>query len=89
MVPIHDEMDDLKQNYTWKLVPRLMAFNVVGSKWVYHTKYNSDDSIERFKARLLAQGFTQIPGHDYSHTFSPVVNPSTVCIVFSLVVLHN
>ncbi|GKB02295.1 retrovirus-related pol polyprotein from transposon RE1 [Tanacetum coccineum] len=67
----------------------LHASNIVGSKWVYQTKYHADGSVYRFKAHLVAQGFTQIPGLDYSHTFSPIVKASTVRIVLSLVVLHR
>ncbi|GKA02886.1 retrovirus-related pol polyprotein from transposon RE1 [Tanacetum coccineum] len=59
MQAMHDEMIDLQQNGTWILVPRPSDTNVVGSKWVFHTKYHSDGSVERFKARLVAQGFTQ------------------------------
>ncbi|GJY96143.1 uncharacterized mitochondrial protein-like protein [Tanacetum coccineum] len=53
---------------------------------VYRIKYNSDGTIERYKARLVAQGCSQIPGLDYCHTFSPVVKASTVRIVISLAV---
>ncbi|GKD59505.1 retrovirus-related pol polyprotein from transposon RE1 [Tanacetum coccineum] len=89
MAAMHGEMDALHQNRTWTLVPRPSASNIVGSKWVYRTKFKSDGSVERFKARLVAQGFTQIPGLDYSHTFSPVVKSATVRIVLSLAVLNH
>lgn len=60
--------------------------NLVGCKWVYRIKYNSDGSIERYKACLVAQGFHQQPGIDYHETFSPVVRPTTVRLVLSLAV---
>ncbi|KAK1425109.1 hypothetical protein QVD17_20454 [Tagetes erecta] len=61
----------------------------MGFKWLYRTKFHSDGSINRHKARLVAQGFSQIPGIDYSHTFSPVVKASTVRIVLSLAVING
>ncbi|GJS34280.1 retrovirus-related pol polyprotein from transposon RE1 [Tanacetum coccineum] len=89
MQAMHDEMIALQQNGTWILVPRPSDTNVVGSKWVFHTKYHSDGSVERFKARLVAQGFTQVSGLDYLHTFSPVVKAFMVRIILSLAVINQ
>lgn len=89
LAAMYEELEALHQNNTWTLVPRPSSSYVVGSKWVYRTKYNSDGYVDHFKARLVAQGFSQIPGIDYTYTFSLVVKASTVHIVLSLVVLHN
>ena len=71
------------------LVPPSPSQNLVGCKWVYKLKHNSDGSISRYKARLVAKGFHQQFGVDFEETFSPVIKPPTVRIILSLVVQFN
>ena len=64
------EMEALNKNKTWELVPLPAGKRPVGCKWVYTVKYRADGSIERYKAKLVAKGFTQTYGIDYSETCS-------------------
>ena len=73
MKAMEREMASLKANDVYDLVELPKDRKVVGSKWVYKRKVKADGSIERFKSRLVAQGFSQKAGQDYDETFSPVV----------------
>lgn len=85
---MHDELNALKNNHTWDLVQRPTNSNVVGSKWIFKIKYKADGSLDRYKALLVAQGFTQVPGLDFSHTFSAVVKSSIIRVVLSLATVN-
>ena len=61
----------------------------MGSKWVFKVKTNSNGSIERYKARLVAQGYSQQEGLDYDETFSPVVRSESVRSVIALAAMND
>jgi histone deacetylase 1/2 len=63
--------------------------NAIGNKWVFKVKAKQDGSVDRFKARLVAQGFSQRPEGDYSETFSHVVKLSTLRTVLAIVAKRN
>ena len=60
--------------------------NLIGCRWVFRTKFKSEGSILKHKTRLVAKGFLQTPGIDYSETFSPVIKAPTIRVLFSLAV---
>ncbi|KAJ4718927.1 Retrovirus-related Pol polyprotein from transposon TNT 1-94 [Melia azedarach] len=84
-----DEYSALLRNNTWDLVPFSSAYKLVGNKWVFCIKYNSDGSISKFKARLVAKGFHQTPGIDFLETFSPVAKAAIVRVLLSIAVMKG
>ncbi|GAB2297069.1 hypothetical protein Dimus_038454 [Dionaea muscipula] len=84
-----DEITTLLHHGTWSLVPPPPVVNIVTCKWLFRIKRLPDGSVDRFKARLVARGFTQQPGLDYKEMFSPVVKTATIRLVLSLAVMHR
>jgi len=81
---MEEEHSALLQNHTWDLVPRPPRANVVTGKWIFKHKFQSDGSLERYKARWVLRGFTQWPGVDFDETFSPMVKLATIHTMLSL-----
>jgi Reverse transcriptase (RNA-dependent DNA polymerase) len=75
---MNEELEALKRNKTWTLTSLPKGTKLVGCKWIYKIKYNSDGFIERYKARLVVKDFIQTYGIDYQKTFTSVVKMNTV-----------
>ena len=66
------EYNSLLQKGTWEIVPLPKARKVVGCKWIFKVKRKADGSIDKYKARLVCQRFSQEYGIDYDEVFAPV-----------------
>jgi hypothetical protein len=86
---MEDEMRSMSVNKVWDLEEIPKGAKTVGYKWVYKTKCDSNGNIERFKARLMAKGFTQREGIDYTETFSPVSCKDSLRIIMTLVAHYD
>lgn len=79
-----DEIKSLMKNKTWELCHLPPDRIPIGCKWVYKVKTDAEGKITRFKARLVAQGFSQKFGTDYDQVFAPVVRQTTFRILLSI-----
>ena len=84
-----EEMDSLAKNKTWDLVKLSESRKVVGYKWVYKLKKGVDDTIPKYKVRLVAKGFSQKGGIDFHEIFSLVVKLVSFRILLALVALYD
>ena len=73
-----EELDQVKKNDTWELVPRPKDKNVIDTKWVYRNKLNEDEKVTRNKARSVCKAYAQVEGIDFEETFSPVARMEAI-----------
>ncbi|GJT44816.1 putative RNA-directed DNA polymerase [Tanacetum coccineum] len=84
-----EKMEALYEINSWDLVELPKNMKAIGSKWAYKIKHKPTGEIDRYKARLVANGFNQREGIDYEETFSPVVKMGTVKCLISLTIQNG
>jgi hypothetical protein len=92
MAAMDRELASLRSHETWRAVGKeelSSEVNLIGSRWVYDVKVNSCGEVIRYKARLVAQGFTQVEGVDYSETYAPVANKTSLRIMVSIAAMYD
>jgi hypothetical protein len=91
---MHPELQSIENNNTWTLCDLLAGRRCIGSKWVFKKKQDGNNFVQRYKARIVAKGYSQIAGLDFEETFAPVVRIESVRTLFaisaffSLYILH-
>ena len=73
----------------WYLTTLPPNRTLVDTKWVFRVKLRGDGTLDRFKARLCARGFTQVPGLDYDETYAPVGKYATARALLALASLQD
>ena len=78
------EILTLIANGTWELVELPQDAKVVQSGWVFKVKLNPDNTVERYCSRLVAKGYSQRPGYDYTEVFAPTFRPASLRLIIAL-----
>nr|GEZ19060.1 zinc finger, CCHC-type [Tanacetum cinerariifolium] len=85
---INDEMDSIIGNNTWVLADLHQGCRPLVCKWIFKRKLKVDGTVEKFKARLVIQGFKQKSGIDYFDTYALVACISTIRLLIAMVSIH-
>ncbi|GKD03607.1 zinc finger, CCHC-type containing protein [Tanacetum coccineum] len=86
---IDDEIGSIMENNTWVLSDLPPGCKPLGCKWIFKRKMKVDGTIDKFKARLVIQGFRPNKGIDYFDTYAPVARITTIRLFLALAAIHN
>ena len=84
-----EKMQALHSRGTWDLVARLEGTTIVSCQWIFTIKYKLDGSVDRYKARLVARGFTQSYDINYDETFSSVARLNSIRVILSVAINNS
>jgi hypothetical protein len=88
MIAMQEELNNFTRNKVWSLVERPKQ-NMIGTRWVFRNKQDEHGVVIRKKARLVAQGFTQIEGLDFGQTYAPVGRLESIRILLAYAAHHD
>ena len=86
---VHEELNNFKRNQVWELVENPSDHNVIRTRWVFQNKQDQDGIVVRNKARLVAQGYTQVEGLDLGETYALVARFEAIRILLAYACAHN
>nr|GEY77314.1 zinc finger, CCHC-type [Tanacetum cinerariifolium] len=86
---IDDEIGSIMENNTWVLSDLPHGCKPLGCEWIFKRKMKVEGTIDKFKARLVIQGFRQKEGIDYFDTYAPVAHITTIILLLALEAIHN
>ena len=81
---MNDELLLFQRNDVWTLVPRPEGEHIIGTKWIFRNKIDEEGNVIHSKARLMAQGYSQMEGVDYDETFAPIAHMESIKILLAL-----
>jgi hypothetical protein len=88
--PMHEELNNFKRNKVWSLVEKPKdCHNVIRTKWVFKNKQDANEIVVKNKARLVAQGYSQVEGIDYGETYALVARLESIRILLAYASHHN
>ena len=81
---MQEELNQFIRNGVWDLVHKPKGFNIIETKWVFRNKLSEQGEVIRNKARLVAQGYSQQEGIDYTKTFAPFARLESIRLLIFL-----
>ena len=84
-----EEMDALDKNEGWDIFELLVGRKFVGSKWLFKKKFNAQGKVEKYKAWLVAKGYSQIEGLDFGEIFSHVAMLNSIRFLLSIAIAFD
>ena len=79
-----EELESLHENEVWEVVPKPTHRKIIDGKWVFKVKGNAQGQIERYKARYVARGFSQVQGLDFDEVFAPVARYDSLRLLLAI-----
>lgn len=86
---MEEELNALEVHGTWRLEKPPPGANVVSCRWVFHAKKDASGNVYRYRARLVARGFSQIPGVDFFDMYAPVAKTASIRIALAFAARHD